>query len=48
MDKLINYINDNPEEFNATAQYSTLKDYFDAVHSEDLVVRTLSPHVAES
>ena len=36
MDKLINYINEHQKELRATAQYSTLDDYFDAVHAEGL------------
>ena len=33
MDKLIDYINQHSTELGITAQYSTLSDYFEAVHS---------------
>ena len=33
MDKLIEYINNHSQELGIRAQYSTLSDYFDAVHN---------------
>ena len=35
MDKLIAYINDNSNELGIRAQYSTLTDYFEAVHKSN-------------
>ncbi|XP_068611943.1 epididymis-specific alpha-mannosidase [Brachionichthys hirsutus] len=37
MDPLMNYINQNSEDFGVTVQYATLGEYFRAIHQSDLV-----------